>query len=72
MFQLSERLCIEGVDCNIDQYERSPAEGWPRWMNKQIDFANYILVVGTEIYEKRFKGRMNREKVVELSGKERS
>ena len=57
VFDLSKRLCEEGIDCNIDQYERSPAEGWPRWMNKQIDLANYVLVVCTENYEKRFKGQ---------------
>src|SRR5665647_3472244 len=57
VLQLSKRLCTEGIDCNIDQYERSPAEGWPRWMNKQIDLANYVLVVCTENYVKRFKGR---------------
>ena len=57
VLDLSNRLCDEGVDCNVDQYERSPAEGWPRWMNKQIDLANYVLVVCTENYEKRFKGQ---------------
>ena len=27
---LSNRLRADGFDCNIDQYEVSPDEGWPR------------------------------------------
>src|SRR5438876_918212 len=27
---LSNRLCSEGIDCVLDQYEQSPPEGWPR------------------------------------------
>lgn len=54
--KLSNLLRSEGIDCNIDQYEISPPEGWPRWMIKQIEEADYVLVVCTDKYEKRFKG----------------
>ncbi len=57
VLQLSNRLCREGIDSNIDQYETSPSEGWPRWMVNQIDEADYVLIVCTENYEKRFKGK---------------
>lgn len=57
VLKLSNRLRSEGIDCNIDQYEISPPEGWPRWMIKQIEEADYVLVVCTEKYEKRFKGK---------------
>lgn len=57
VLNLSNCLCDEGIDCNIDQYERSPAEGWPRWMNNQIETADYVLVICTENYKNRFKGR---------------
>ena len=51
MLKLSNRLRNEGVDCNIDQYETSPPEGWPRWMTNQIETADFVLIVCTEKYE---------------------
>lgn len=53
---LSDRLCLEGVDSNIDQYEQSPPEGWPRWMVRQIREADFVLVVCTKTYLRRFEG----------------
>ena len=44
VFELSERLRSEGVDCHMDQYEMSPAEGWPKWMRNQIRWADFVLV----------------------------
>src|SRR5947209_9399992 len=56
VFELSERLRSEGVDCHIDQYEMSPPEGWPKWMRNQIRWADYVLVVCTENYQSRYEG----------------
>jgi hypothetical protein len=56
VLDLAERLRFEGVDCDIDQYEDSPPEGWPRWMENQIQDADFVLVVCTETYAKRFRG----------------
>lgn len=56
VFALCERLRSEGVDCHIDQYETSPPEGWPRWMRYRIREADFVLVVCTEPYERRFTG----------------
>ncbi|UCC30990.1 MAG: TIR domain-containing protein [Phycisphaerales bacterium] len=53
---LSNRLRTDGFDCNIDQYEVSPNEGWPRWMSRQIREADFVLVVCTETYLRRFNG----------------
>jgi len=39
---LSNRLRIDGVDSIIDQYE-SPPEGWPIWMERQFDEADFVL-----------------------------
>src|SRR5450755_3721350 len=52
---LSNRLREEGVDCRIDQYERSPAEGWPQWCDRQVEHSTFVLVVCTETYLRRFK-----------------
>jgi formylglycine-generating enzyme required for sulfatase activity len=54
---LSDRLRADGIDCHLDQYEESPPEGWPRWMLNQIQDADVVLVVCTEHYERRFRGR---------------
>lgn len=56
VFNLSERLRSDGIDSNIDQYESSPPEGWPRWMIKNIEQADFIVVVCTETYQRRVLG----------------
>lgn len=55
VFDLSERLRSDGVDCNIDRYEVSPPEGWPAWMRRQIKQSEFVLVVCTENYQKRYE-----------------
>lgn len=57
VLQLSNHLRSEGVDCNIDQYETSPSQGWSRWMINQMEEADYVLVICTKNYERRFKGK---------------
>jgi hypothetical protein len=54
---LCNRLRADGVDCVVDQYEVSPAQGWPRWTEAQVEEARYILLVCTEVYGRRFKGK---------------
>jgi formylglycine-generating enzyme required for sulfatase activity len=56
VLELSNRLREDGVDCHIDQYEVSPPEGWPRWMERRIQEADFVLIVCTEIYARRFAG----------------
>jgi hypothetical protein len=53
---LSDHLRSDGVDCHIDQYEASPPEGWPRWCDKQVRDADFVLVACTGIYLRRFQG----------------
>jgi hypothetical protein len=57
ILMLSNRLREAGVDCRIDQYEESPPEGWPRWCDRQVEESAFVLVVCTEIYLRRFKGK---------------
>jgi tetratricopeptide (TPR) repeat protein len=52
----ADRLIEEGVDCVLDQYEESPAEGWNMWMDRQIKGADFVLMVCTETYYKRVMG----------------
>jgi len=54
---LSERLREDGIETLLDQYVNgTPAEGWPRWMLNQLDAADFVLVVCTETYYRRFRG----------------
>jgi len=54
---LSERLRKEGFETMIDQYvQGTPLQGWPRWIENQIDWAEFVLVVCTEPYHRRFRG----------------
>jgi hypothetical protein len=52
---LCDRLRENGIDAWIDQYETSPSEGWPRWCADRVREADFVLVVCTEIYERRFR-----------------
>ncbi|MCM1986937.1 tetratricopeptide repeat protein [Methanococcoides seepicolus] len=54
VLDLSNKLCHDGIDCYIDRYERSPSMGWPLWMHNQIDGADFVLVVCTETYKRRY------------------
>jgi hypothetical protein len=55
---LSERLRQDGLSAALDQYEKgTPEEGWPRWMLDRLDEADRVLVVCTETYHRRFRGR---------------
>jgi hypothetical protein len=53
---LCDRLRADGVDAWIDQYETAPPEGWPRWCARRVAEADFVLVVCTELYERRFRG----------------
>lgn len=57
VLDLADRLRRDGVDCSIDQYETSPAQGWPRWMRDQIDRSDFVIAVCSEKYNLRFTGR---------------
>lgn len=54
--ELANRLRSEGVDCVLDQYESSPPEGWPRWMDKRIRESKHVLMLCTEPYYRRVMG----------------
>jgi hypothetical protein len=54
---LSERLRQDGLETSLDQYVRgTPRQKWPRWMLDQLDWADFVLVICTETYHRRFRG----------------
>ena len=54
--ELSDQLRTDGIDCILDQYEDSPSEGFPRWMDRQIRAADFVLMICTPIYYCRVMG----------------
>jgi hypothetical protein len=53
---LSGHLRADGIDCILDQYEDSPPEGFPRWMDRQIRDADFVLMICTPTYYRRVMG----------------
>jgi SEFIR domain len=53
VLELSDYLRKKGIDSEIDQYEEAPPEGWPKWMMRQIQEADFVLVVCSELFYKR-------------------
>ncbi|MEX1368621.1 MAG: toll/interleukin-1 receptor domain-containing protein [Nannocystaceae bacterium] len=51
---LSNRLRREGVDAWIDQYVQGPAEGWLLWMQREVVGADFVVIVCTAQYRRRF------------------
>lgn len=56
VFRFAEQLRDDGIDCELDQYEEAPPEGWPAWMANQVRQAKYVLVVCTAAYHRRVLG----------------
>ncbi len=56
VLKFSDKLRDEGLDCWIDQYEDFPKNGWQQWMEKQVESADFVLLICTPLYLKRYKG----------------
>lgn len=52
---LSQRLRDDGIESHIDRYILNPPEGWPRWMDEQIEAADFVLIACTENYAQKAK-----------------
>ena len=47
-----------GVDTELDQYiHGTPPNGWRRWMEDQVEQADIIICVFTEVYKRRWDGK---------------
>jgi hypothetical protein len=53
---LADRLRAGGIDAEIDQYNAAPPEGWPLWCERQIEAADFVLMLCTESYHRRVGG----------------
>jgi hypothetical protein len=57
VLKLADRLRRDGIDVSLDQYEGTPPEGWPHWMERQFRAADHVLMVCTETYLRRIERR---------------
>ena len=54
---LADSLCDGGIDVILDRYVHpAPVEGWPRWIDRNLDEAKFVLIVCTETYRRRVMG----------------
>lgn len=53
VLEFSNSLRSEKIDAEIDQYEECPAEGWPKWMMRQVQESNFVLVCCTKVFFER-------------------
>ncbi len=54
---LADRLRQDGIDAWIDRYEPNPSQGWPRWMQEQVEESRFVVLVCTETFKRRFDGK---------------
>lgn len=62
VLEFSNKLRSEGIDTILDQYEEAPAEGWPRWMENNIERADYVIVIGSKGYHDKIYGQVSQGK----------
>lgn len=53
VLEFANRLRAEGIDAMIDQYEETPSEGWPKWMEHQIMESEFVLILCEETYNQK-------------------
>jgi hypothetical protein len=60
---LAQRLRADNISATLDRFVTgTPQAGWPRWMMDELARANFVLVVCTETYSRRFGGHEDHSK----------
>ena len=55
---MADALCDDGIDVILDRYVHPPpAEGWPLWMERNLNAAKFVLMICTETYLRRVLGQ---------------
>jgi hypothetical protein len=52
--QLADQLRHDGIDAIVDQYVISPGGSWSEWYEAEISRADFVLMVCSENYLRRF------------------
>ncbi|MEZ4382978.1 MAG: SEFIR domain-containing protein [Nannocystaceae bacterium] len=53
---LADRMRRDGLDVRLDQYEVHVPEGWLMWMRRQLESADFVAMICTATYHRRFEG----------------
>jgi hypothetical protein len=57
VLRFARRLRKDSIDAQIDQFVSGrPQGGWPRWMLDRLDWAEFVFLICTETYRRRFRG----------------
>lgn len=56
VLEFAKKLSEDGIDVSVDQYETSPDDGWPQWMNRIISSVNFVLIICSKPYFDRVMG----------------
>jgi hypothetical protein len=51
---LADQLRADGLDVRLDQYVAHPPEGWPQWTQRQVVECEFVLLVCTPTYRRRY------------------
>lgn len=62
VLELANKLRTDGVEAHLDRYVEAPPEGWPRWVERQIADADFIICVCSAQYRISFEGRNDPQK----------
>jgi phospholipase C len=57
VLRLANRLRDDGIEALIDQFDTAPRDGWPKWMDLEIQKADFVLVICTDVYLRRVENR---------------
>jgi hypothetical protein len=57
VLQLAQQLRGWGVDVHLDRFVTAPDVGWRRWMMAEVDAADFVVLVCTPTYRRRFEGQ---------------
>jgi TIR domain/SEFIR domain len=56
VLSLTQALRDDGIHCMIDQFVMSP-DNWDRWMLDQIEESDFVLIICSERYYQRYRGK---------------
>jgi SEFIR domain len=56
VLSLAQALRDDGIECIIDEFVLSP-DNWDRWMLDQIDESGFVLIICSERYYRRYRGK---------------
>lgn len=51
---LADQLRADAIDVRLDQYEPHPPAGWPAWMQQQVATTDFVVLVCTPTFRRRF------------------